>query len=189
MKYKIQFLGYWHVGSGLTAGAQTDADVIKNEKGLPYIPGKTIKGLLKDALIEIEAFDKDVTSIRVKEIFGYEDLKPNGNVERTVAGKAFFSNACLGDLEQKEIDKDLAAFFYDNHASTEIGHNGTAESKSLRTLQVCVPVTLEGYVDGLSDEDEAILKKAFKWLRNIGVNRNRGLGRCKFIYENENAIL
>ena len=26
-----------------------------------------------------------------------------------------------------------------------------------------------------------VLAVAFKWTRNLGVNRNRGLGRCKFI--------
>ena len=48
MKYKVTFLDYWHLSSGLSAGAKLDSTVTRDENGLPYIPGKTIKGLIKE---------------------------------------------------------------------------------------------------------------------------------------------
>ena len=49
IKYEIEFFSNWHCGSGLAAGADVDALVIKDNNGLPYVPGRTLKGLLRDA--------------------------------------------------------------------------------------------------------------------------------------------
>ena len=56
IKYKVIFFTDWHCGSGLAAGADVDALVIKDSDGLPYIPGKTMKGLLREAAEEIVSF-------------------------------------------------------------------------------------------------------------------------------------
>ena len=48
LHYSITFHGDWHCGSGMAAGAELDALVIKDGRGLPYIPGKTIKGLFRE---------------------------------------------------------------------------------------------------------------------------------------------
>lgn len=53
IKYQIQFHSYWHCGSGLAAGAGVDALVVKDADGLPFVPGKTIKGLLREAMEEL----------------------------------------------------------------------------------------------------------------------------------------
>lgn len=45
LKYSIQFYTNWHCGSGQAAGADVDALVVKDAQGLPFVPGKTIKGL------------------------------------------------------------------------------------------------------------------------------------------------
>lgn len=45
----IEFHGYWHIGSGRGDGLGTDAAVIRTPGKLPYVPGRTIKGLLRDA--------------------------------------------------------------------------------------------------------------------------------------------
>lgn len=74
----------------------------------------------------------------------------------------------------------MSAYLYRNVISTTIGENGVAKSGSLRTMEVCIPVVLEGYIDGLSSDDVKLFKLAFKYLRHVGVNRNRGLGRCQF---------
>ena len=53
IKYKIEFHTDWHCGSGLAAGADVDALVVKDKNGMPFIPGKTIKGLVREAVEEI----------------------------------------------------------------------------------------------------------------------------------------
>ncbi|MBK8390619.1 MAG: hypothetical protein IPL23_15615 [Saprospiraceae bacterium] len=49
-------------------------------------------------------------------------------------------------------------------------------------MEVCMPLTLEGSIKVHAGDEEKI-KLAAKWVRHIGINRNRGLGRCKFILE------
>lgn len=177
MKYTIQFLSDWHIGSGLSAGAASDAEVNKDENGLPYIPGKTMKGLFKAALMEMPGHF--MNQEKIKSIFGYEILDPETEkVIKTKSGTAFFSNACLPSDEANEAI-NASDFLYRKIASTEIGKNGIAVNHSLRTMEVCMPLTLVGEITGVNDEEKEILSKAAKWLRSIGVNRNRGLGRCK----------
>ncbi len=173
LTYKITFLSDWHCGSGLSGGAEADATVIKDDQHLPYIAGKTIKGLLKEALedmTEVNQCNKD----DIKATFGIEAYDKNDK-------KAFFSNATLADAEQKDITPALSDFLYRNIASTQIKPNGTAKENSLRVLEVCIPITLEGRITGIASQQQVdLLTKALKWVRHLGVNRNRGLGRCKF---------
>ena len=81
---------------------------------------------------------------------------------------------------EEEITKDMSHHLYRNIASTTIDENGIAKSGSLRTMEVCIPIELEGYIDGIQENDIKQLEKAFKYIRHIGVNINRGLGRCQF---------
>jgi hypothetical protein len=46
----IELFSWWHAGSGLGRGGDADALVIRDRDGLPYLPGKTLKGLLRDAV-------------------------------------------------------------------------------------------------------------------------------------------
>ena len=55
LNIKIEFFSPWHCGSGLSAGADADSLVIKDTNGLPYIPGKTIKGLIREAVEDYAA--------------------------------------------------------------------------------------------------------------------------------------
>ncbi len=176
IKYKIELLSEWHVGSGLDSGADADVLVLKDENNLPYIPGKSVKGLLKDSLSEIcdvkQSFDKE----KVNVIFGFEEEK-NGSTE----GSVFFSNAELPENEKQEIiTNKLSTHLYKNIASTRIKEDGIAQPNSLRTMEVCIPLTLTGIIETEVPEADEIFKTAFKWTRNLGVNRNRGLGRCMF---------
>jgi len=176
ISYTIEMLSDWHVGSGLDLGADADILVLKNEYGLPYIPGKTIKGLLKDSLNEICAVSNSINIEVVNTIFGFAKEE-----EASTEGKVYFSNAELKQEEKLEIiTNKLSSHLFKNIASTRIMENGIAQPNSLRTMEVCIPLTLTGIIETEVPEAEEIFKTAFKWTRNLGVNRNRGLGRCKF---------
>ncbi|AEI50676.1 RAMP superfamily CRISPR-associated protein [Runella slithyformis] len=183
LTYKITFLSDWHCGSGLSGGAEADATVIKDDRNLPYIAGKTIKGLLKEALEEMYEVKPDTKEkICIDELLGYEikDEKTKKVIE-TKSGIAFFSNATLPKEEKEDITPVLSDFLYRNIASTQIEKNGTAKDNSLRVMEVCIPITLEGRITGIASEKQIeLLTNALKWVRHLGVNRNRGLGRCKF---------
>ena len=196
IKYKITFLSDWHAGSGLGAGADADAVVIKDKHNFPYLPGKTIKGLLKDALHDIRDVQPNVFDEQlVDKLFGYEikekqkensDEKEDAKVKSTVQGHLFFSNAELDKNEKDQITKEMTPFLYRNFASTTIDENGVAKEGSLRTMQVCVPLELHGeivHTEDFKPEERATLEKAMQWTRALGSNRNRGLGKCKIQIE------
>jgi len=176
INYKIELLTDWHVGSGLDSGADADTLVLKDENNLPYIPGKTVKGLLRDSLNEIKEVKK-LTESEIDVLFGEEAEKYD--LERK---KIYFSNVELSETEKLEIiTNKLSSHLYKNIASTKIEKKtGVAAQNSLRTMEVCIPLSLVGSIETEIENAKDIFETAFKWTRNLGVNRNRGLGRCKF---------
>ena len=151
LHYQIQFHTDWHCGSGLAAGADLDALVVKDKEDLPFIPGKTIKGLVREAV---------------------EDMK---------RGSMFFTNTELPENERKAIvDNDAARFLYRSISNTAIDEEGIAKEHSLRRMQVVVPCILEGKILNISDEMKSEIEQALKYIKRLGQNRNRGLGRCSF---------
>ena len=72
---KIEFHTDWHCGSGLAAGADVDALVVKDENGMPFVPGKTIKGLVREAVSEIRSFKGATEDEKFVEAFGFFDDK------------------------------------------------------------------------------------------------------------------
>ena len=181
IKYEVEFLDYWHLSSGLSAGAKLDSTVVKDKDGLPYLSGKTLKGLSREMaeLLDNEAF--------VTECFGAEGVE---------MGVCYFSNATLNDEIAGEIkEHNLQERLYDVIASTKIGSedkfkNGKqiekkdiAVDNSLREIEVVVPLTLEGTIDDVPTQYKEQMIQALKMIKRMGLNRNRGLGRCNITVE------
>jgi len=158
LKYEIKFFDYWHLSSGLSAGAKLDSTVTKDKENLPYAPGKTIKGLVRE-IIEKETLDIDFLH------------------------KCYFSNATMQKDTQKQIiQNNLQDNLYDVIASTKIDENGIAVDNSLREIEVVIPFSIYGEIlDIPSKDDFDKLEKALKNIKRMGLNRNRGLGRCEFV--------
>ena len=169
LKYEVKFLDYWHLSSGLSAGAKLDSTVVKDKDGLPYLSGKTLKGLVREMaeLLKEESF--------VKSCFGDEGVD---------MGICYFSNATLPSTISKEIkEHNLQERLYDVLASTKIGEKDIAVTNSLREIEVVVPISLEGYIDDLPTEYKEQLIASLKMIKRMGLNRNRGLGRCEITVE------
>lgn len=176
MDYKIEFYSNWHCGSGLAAGADVDALVVKDRDGLPYVPGRTIKGLLRDAAAEL-GYAEDC----IIKVFG-KDVKQGGKdgEQYIQAGCAFFSNAELSKHEAAEIVKgQLTPYLYQTFASTAIDDNGIAKDGHLRRIETVVPCTLYGSISGIDGTNEKMLMEAMMYIKRMGTGRNRGYGRCK----------
>ena len=176
--YEIEFFNYWHIGSGLSSGAEADAVVLKNNQNLPYVPGKTIKGLLRDALEEIAEIQAQKVSLeQINEIFGNKETM--ANIQNN--GVAFFSNAELSDNEASWIKKEkLSPYLYELKSYTALNENEVAKNGSLRTIEVCKPLSLFGTIELDKKEYVDLIEMALQWQKSIGLNRNRGLGRCAF---------
>lgn len=178
MKYIVKFHTYWHCGSGQAAGSDVDELIIKDRDGLPYIPGRTIKGLLKDACILMTKYNR-LGQDKLNEIFGYVE-QSGENGQNTVKGVAHFSDAELPALDRSLLSKkeDLKAGLYDSVSSTAIGDDGIALDHSLRKIQVVVPCTLYGEIDDLPSDFGVHMQDAMKLIKRMGLGRHHGLGRC-----------
>lgn len=185
INYTISFLTDWHCGSGLSAGADADALVVKDKDHLPFIPGKTLKGLIRQAVEELVSFGvplKDNTL--VEKTFGKRTNNDNNAVMKQ--GSAFFSNAELDGLtKQYIIQENLQDYLYRNIASTAIDpKTGIAKDHTLRKVEVCAPCDLHGYIDNVPEEMVSLITDGLKYIKRMGVNRNRGLGRCTITVNN-----
>ena len=158
LKYELKFYDYWHLSSGLSAGAKLDSTVVKNDDRLPYASGKTIKGLVRE-MLELDETNLDFLH------------------------KCYFGNAVIDDKIKKEIiSNNLQDNLYDIIASTKVGSDGIAVDDSLREIEVVIPISLQGEIlDIPSKDDYEKLLNALKMIKRMGLNRNRGLGRCEFI--------
>ena len=158
LKYELKFYDYWHLSSGLSAGAKLDSTVVKDDDRLPYASGKTIKGLAREML------ELDETNI-------------------DFLHKCYFGNAIIdNDIKQEIISNNLQDNLYDIIASTKIGDDGIAVDDSLREIEVVIPISLKGEIlDIPTQDDYDKLSNALKMIKRMGLNRNRGLGRCEFI--------
>lgn len=165
LRYEIEFLDYWHVSSGLSAGAKHDASVVKDKDDIVYLPGKTIKGLSR----EMAELLNDQTLI--KKCFGAEGVE---------MGDCYFSNATVSkEVHQQIVSNKLQDNLYESIASTEIDTNGMAVDNSLREIEVVLPITLYGEISDVPDEYKKQITQSLKMIKRIGLNRNRGLGRCR----------
>lgn len=179
IKYKVEFHTDWHCGSGLAAGADVDALAVKDKNGLPFIPGKTMKGLVREAVEEIRHLqEREVDEVFVK-AFGYFDDK-----DQMKRGNMFFANAKLNQKEYETIVSNNAArFMFRDLASTAINQEGIAKEHSLRKIEVVVPCTLYGEIHDVPEDLKDEIIQSLSFIKRLGQNRNRGLGRCTLSVE------
>lgn len=169
MKYSVEFLDYWHLSSGVSAGPSLDSMVVKDTFGIPYVPGKTIKGLVREMMEIIDANN-------VKRIFGDKG---------TQIAESYFGNATLDEATIAHLiaNESLKKHLFSKITSTKIDANGLADDKTMREIEVVVPLKLIGEITCDNQADEAIINKALQMIKQIGLNRHRGLGRCTIIGE------
>ena len=180
IKYRIEFFSNWHCGSGLAAGADVDALVVKDANGLPYVPGRTMKGLLRESAQELGG-DFNLFN----RIFGLSGDKTTANSEDKRIGECFFANAMLEE-GAAIVASGLTTYLFQTFASTAIDEkSGIAKDNSLRKIETVVPCILKGDINNVPDGGEELLRKAMKMIKRMGTGRNRGYGRCKISIINE----
>lgn len=183
------------LGRGDGVAGLVNAEVQHEPSGLPYLGGKTLKGLLAATCGEIlhalgqskitGGWDK-----AAKKLFGQPGSK------HASRGELHVGSAYLPDDLRKAIGKDVANNYLTREDVLESitvmrrqtamdAERGTPLDQSLRTIRVVLRNTVfTARLDFLTeptDDDLALLSACVKGLRRIGTNRNRGMGRvsCK----------
>jgi hypothetical protein len=167
----IEVATYWHAGTGRGVSLQVDSLVRRDRRGLPILPGRTVKGLLRDA-------------VRLAGVLGWVEL----NVEERLFGSATSPGEILispARLPRPTADLIAAnelfrAALFETIFSTAIdAGSGTATPKSLRSIEVAVPLALDVALVGPDPSSGWLdpVRSSLPLLRAVGSHRNRGLGR------------
>lgn len=187
LTYSIELFSYWHAGSGLQGGSDAHTTVIKDRDGLPFLPGKTLKGLLRDAAQSLQELGDDkVTAPFVSEVFGGKNTH---YAAQKKVHSSFFTDAYLGDQVRQQLRGQtpdpmrLRAMLFDRLASTAIDERGQAQQGTLRQMEVVVPLTLYAMIHDFPDSatHRLAITRCMQWVKHLGVNRTRGLGRCQLM--------
>lgn len=190
MTLTITFESDWHIGSGAGIPKYIDRLVLRDWDELPYIPGKSLTGILRDAAERLA----DVYAIAgvngkqalVNEIFGATREKASDNPGAASKAKIKIRPARLAPglrakLSGEEPGKRaLREAFFSVQPGVMIDPNsGRAKDDHLfflqKTRKGCV---LEAELILEDDKHAEFLDQVVKTVRVIGAKRRRGAGRC-----------
>lgn len=172
-----------------TAG-EVDTEVAHDEFGCPYIPGKTLKGLIRDAWLQMaDAFpgDRDIAD----QVLGpTADLVPGG-VGRLRIDTARLSEDLRAWLEYAVTRPDspvdpraiLGALTDVRKQTARDRATGGPRENTLRATRVTLRGTrfiAEVTPSGFTGEHWRVLARACLNVREAGTGRNRGPGHVRF---------
>jgi len=190
---RIELLSLWQAGSSLGRGAEADATAIVDDNGLPFLPGRTVKGLLREAVLTCEELGRlpEGTTCR---LFGKAPAE--GEPSDSRPGILRFDNAricgharsrlLLKDIEKNEARNDLRPALFEKVSSTSIDEHGQARERTLRTVEVALPVTLHAKIHGPADSEWVdAIRFASPLVKTLGSYRHRGFGRCRVSLSDE----
>ena len=187
----ITFESDWHVGHGASAVGHIDRIVRRHpEDDLPYVPAKTLTGILRDACERVaggldEGKDGPWQEF-VAEMFGYQSKGVTDASTTTAArlaiGPARLDEALRQALKANPTLKDALTFV---KPGISLNENGIAIQGMLRLEEV----VLAGAVlcaraelvmpESARDAALAILTSGARAVDRLGGKRRRGNGRCR----------
>ena len=180
------------VGSGYGYGGIIDGDITFDQRGIPYIPAKRIKGCLRDCGEMLSKLGNlKITEENVQRIFGKWG-------ENQVSG-LHFGNAILSNydaveqaVDQQNLTKEeIISFYTQIKSQTAVTSEGIAQEGNLRMIRVIgeknpfgsEALTFELELIGdLKEEEQQALEMICKSLRHMGMARTRGWGNVKCEY-------
>ena len=197
---KLKFHSDWHIGSGTGIPGCMDRQVLRDEGGLPYVPGKTLTGILRDAA-EWVAHARDSAEKSTKwtdalvSLLGGQNpsLDGTGGTEARPAaigiGSAEFSREIQDYFsERKEIIPML--FITQPGVKIDPTTGCSLEEHLFSTEKVRKGCTLYApikYDRELTPDEEKLLCDARNAVRRIGGKRRRGGGKCSLELCDANA--
>ena len=180
-------------GSAERSTPLIDIDVQHDQWGCPYLPGRTLKGVLREEcaniLFALEKMGKEDGYIpAARKLFG---VRGGGADEEPVLR---FRNACLPAADRQVLvnavksgaisSREVLDALTTPRSQTSIDElTGSAKPKSLRTLRTILRETTFKapihFIKKPEDKELELLCACMKGLRRLGSSRNRGLGELK----------
>jgi len=174
------------VGSGQGYASYVDTDVCFDKNGVPFIPARRLKGVLRDAAEYI-----GVDNATIDLLFG--------KIANESPGALTVCNASLNvDLPQND-PPHLVLNKYTRVLSNTRLDNGIADIGSLRMIRVVnryssdreeQKLTADCFIDYTLEKEkhkklEELMNEICLAVRNIGMKRSRGLGAVRLEFERE----
>lgn len=194
MKIEIELLSPLQLSSG-REDIIHDSDAVHDSYGVPYFPGKRLKGLLYESALELVEMGAKFNKRDIDILFGnigetrirIDNFYLKSSTEAEDAEKIRSSWSYLENKYPEIFNTENVWQSY-----TEVRHQtkideatGTAEDKSLRNMRVVQKglyfigdIYLLAGANRIND-DEIIVEQALLNLRFAGSKRNRGFGRIK----------
>ncbi len=193
----LTFDSDWHVGSGAGIPGSVDRQVLRDEEGFPYVPGKTLTGILRDAAewiadVRDTAEEGNKWKNALIGLFGEQPESHGG----TPGG--FASGAAVG-IGSAELSRDLRNYVQELRESSgpdlraalftvrpgvkidrATGRALEDHLYSTERVRGCTLYAPVKYLRGpLSEDEEKLLEDAIRAVRRLGGKRRRGGGRCR----------
>jgi CRISPR/Cas system CSM-associated protein Csm3 (group 7 of RAMP superfamily) len=192
-KMQILLLSDSLIGNAEGYGATIDKDSVFDEVGLPVIPGKRVKGILREQAELLEKFGN--ISSPVKVLFGDTGITDK-NTEYLSVSNFSITDYDLNQqylkylIQEKEISRsEIIEYFTCLRMMTKIDDDGIAAETSLRTNRV-LKKGLCFIGELIFDENQIVdFKKIASLTRRIGSIRNRGFGHIQCIFPEMNDVV
>jgi len=191
MKLTVDLKNYWHAGGGRGAGSVYDAIVHRDSDGLPVLPGRHLKGLLRDACIRAEAWGwKGFEPGATASLFGQVTEATSSRPPKP--GSLRVSDAVLPDDVARWLaadGQDYLPHLFRGLYSTAVEHEtGTANEHSLRGMEVTVPLSLTAVIEPIPGKQppkdwSQRIGCILSLIDAVGAHRSRGLGRVVLTVE------
>ncbi|PKQ67672.1 type III-A CRISPR-associated RAMP protein Csm3 [Raineya orbicola] len=196
LKGTITLLTGLHIGGAKTSLdiGGLDLPVIKTPKGVPYIPGSSLKGKIRSLLAKKEdSNDVKEDSIILRKMFGGVETKEKPQeITRLIFRDAYLDEEAFKVAFPKNAVKLETDFTEIKTENTINRKNGTAQHP--RTIER-VPagavfhfeIVLDKYNDSEAKEILAKLKEGVELLNNdyLGGSGTRGYGKVKMEFDEE----
>lgn len=178
-KLRIRLLSDLCVSDGGVYNSALDTDICQDEYGFPYIPGKRVRGCLREAAIELNDWGEAIVP---EDLFG----KEGKNISKVFIGNAYPENYAtmrqtVSGVKNRIFHKQNILNHYSYiRTQTAINYDtGSADPTSLRTMRVAKKgLVFEAPVQYEEDYRNQ-LERCTRILRHMGIARTRGLGEVE----------
>lgn len=176
---ELSFSGYWLSGTGGGQGRRLDAECHRDPHDFPAMPMSQVKGTLRQTAERLAAAAIGGWSEEcVVKLFGKrsDGSGPDGAL-------AFLGDATVADFICPQVSGGDLSLLFERVAATRIDEAGVADDRTLRAIEVAVPIILTGRLEWL-----LVPEPDFDWIgmldlacaatMSFGALKNDGYGRA-----------
>lgn len=185
-------------GSGSGTPGLIDQEILVDESGLPYLHGRTLKGLLNEVCADI-LYASEAAQSPWKDVADSLFGKPGS--DESARGVLMVGHAQLPESLRVLLQREVQQGNWDREVvfdslttvreQTAMNPDGSPEEKSLRTTRLILRETpfeaLLDFARPLTDMEKGLLAACAKGFRRAGTARNRGRGRLQAALETDDG--